>query len=126
MNFKVGETQLFAAPPGTDYQRYLADAAACLEAQEIELLLMEASGAFNNNNLSKHVYDHVNGAFGCCSMLNAILKKYEYADEKFVKNLFVVFLHASGKGTHCFNFGFRQVLASLGDATVFGWKTFVI
>ena len=105
MNFKVGETQLLAAPPGIDYQRYLADATACLEAQGIELLLMEASGAFNNNNLSKHVHDHVKGAFGCCSMLNAILKKYEYADEKFVKNLSVVFLHASGKGnTHLENF----------------------
>ncbi|KAF7720617.1 hypothetical protein EC973_006929 [Apophysomyces ossiformis] len=97
MNFKVGETQLMASPSSNDHNRYYADAIGYLEAAGIEVLLMEASGAFNHTNLSKHVYDHIKGAFGSCTMLTAMLKKYEYADAKLLEDLSVVFLHASGK-----------------------------
>ena len=36
MNFKVRGTQLLAAAPATDFQRYLADATACLEAKGLD------------------------------------------------------------------------------------------
>ena len=60
--------------------------------------MLEALGAFNHCGRTKQAYDHVKGAFGRVSMLNAIMKKYGYAAAEKAAKISVVFLHASGKG----------------------------
>ncbi|KAG0166937.1 hypothetical protein DFQ28_001040 [Apophysomyces sp. BC1034] len=93
-NFKVGETLLKAMDASTKYN---ADGTVYIKQSNIELLLLEASGPYGTKDRSRHVFDHVKAAFGCYSMVKAILEKYKHADPELMEEVRVFFLHASGK-----------------------------
>lgn len=94
-DFKVGET-LLKAMDGP--KKYNADGTVYLKQAGIEILILEASGPYGTRDRSRHVFDHVKAAFGCFSMLKAILKRYPNADPSLLEEVRVLFLHASGKG----------------------------
>ena len=98
MMFNVGETKLSAVGSTDTYTWYYADGVGTVKAGELETLLVEISGAYGNKDPGKHKYDFIKGAFGCCKMVEAILRKYEYADKDLVEKLSVIFVQASGQG----------------------------
>ncbi|CAO3601437.1 unnamed protein product [Absidia cylindrospora] len=100
-NFKVGETPLTAMKSlSSTMPGYSADGTVFLNDSGLEILLFEASGAHGTRDRSRHAYDHIKGAYGCYSMLNAILRKYPHADRNIMDDLRVLFLHSSGKDDH--------------------------
>lgn len=97
-NFKIGETPL-SAKLGPDDTTYKADGTILLEKEDVEILLLEATGPYSKRDLSKHACDYVKGSFGCTAMLKTILRKYKCADPQLLETLSVLFLQTSGKGT---------------------------
>ncbi|KAG2218279.1 hypothetical protein INT45_002401 [Circinella minor] len=98
MQFDVGETRLSAVSNTDNYSWYYADGVGTVvQAGELELLLVEISGAHGNNDTVKHKYDFVKGTFGCCKMVEAIFSKYHYADQDLVEQLSVIYVQASGQ-----------------------------
>lgn len=63
----------------------------------IEVLLLETSGPFGNNDKPREAFDHVKGAFGLQCMFRKILSKYHYSDVDIMKKLQVFLVHAQGR-----------------------------
>ncbi|SAM01889.1 hypothetical protein [Absidia glauca] len=97
--FKVGETLLesIASLP-MPLPAYSADGSVSVKGSRLEILLFEASGPFKTRDRPRHTYDHIKGAYGCYSMINAILSKYPHADQDAMDDLSALFLHTSAKG----------------------------
>lgn len=73
---------------------YKADGVGFYGGQEI--LLLETSGPYGNDDLPRHAYDHVKGAFGLMAMFRAIVNKYYHADIDMMNKLRLWFVHARG------------------------------
>ena len=65
--------------------------------KEIELLLVEVSGCFNNKDKVKLNFDHHKGMFGALAMIKSIADQYEYASVDQFEKVKVFFLNAAGK-----------------------------
>lgn len=65
--------------------------------KNIELLLLETSGCFDNKEKIKLNFDHHKGMFGCLAMLKSIADEFEYASIDKFKRVKVFFLNAAGK-----------------------------
>ncbi|KAI8338156.1 hypothetical protein BC941DRAFT_470151 [Chlamydoabsidia padenii] len=63
----------------------------------LELLILEASGALKTRNKNRHVFDHIESAFGCHAMIRAILQKYPYGHHNLLEGISVTFVHSSAK-----------------------------
>lgn len=63
--------------------------------KDIELLLVEVSGCFNNK--VKLNFDYHKGMFGALAMIKSIADKYEYASIDQFEKAKVLFLIAAGK-----------------------------
>ncbi|KAF7723316.1 hypothetical protein EC973_002113 [Apophysomyces ossiformis] len=74
--------------------QYKADGVAYLKKSQVEVLLLEVSGAYDGNDKPRQVFNHIKGAFGATAMLRAILSKYCYADPKLLPKVQVLFVHA--------------------------------
>ncbi|ORZ07336.1 hypothetical protein BCR42DRAFT_152556 [Absidia repens] len=92
--FLVGETKLNST---NDLATYLADGTVYIQDSNLEILLLEASGAYGNRDITRNAYDHVKGAFGLYTMIKAILLKYPCADPTLLNKTSVLFLHASSR-----------------------------
>ncbi|EIE76042.1 hypothetical protein RO3G_00746 [Rhizopus delemar RA 99-880] len=65
--------------------------------QNIELLLLETSGCFDNKVKIKLNFDHHKGMFGTLAMIKCIADEFEYASTDQFKKIKVFFLNAAGK-----------------------------
>ncbi|KAI8092363.1 uncharacterized protein B0P05DRAFT_583618 [Gilbertella persicaria] len=61
----------------------------------VELMLLETSGPFGNNDIKRETKDYVKAAYGLLAMLHKIAHKYVYADIDIFKQLKVCFVHAA-------------------------------
>ncbi len=74
-------------------EEYKADAVVLLEQYDVELCLVETSGAYKINDAPRFGYDQVKGCFGALIILNAIIKKCHNAKFDSVLQLAVPFVH---------------------------------
>ncbi|KAI8394265.1 uncharacterized protein BYT42DRAFT_487860 [Radiomyces spectabilis] len=81
-----------------DGWKYDADGTVFIPKSGLEPLLLEASGAYGTRDKSRHVFDHLKGAFGCYSMLAKILSTYQHADTSLMNDVRTIFIHTSAKG----------------------------
>lgn len=91
VKFVPGEVNLEASE-----EEYNADGIVTI-ANGIEICLLETSGPFKLIDRPRFGYDHVKGAFGVLSMMNAVVKKYFYATLETLMTLKIYFIHARGK-----------------------------
>lgn len=61
-----------------------------------EILLLETSGCFSNNDKCKINFDHHKGVFGLLSMLKCVADDYQLGSVDTFKKVKVFFLHAAG------------------------------
>ncbi|KAI8137769.1 hypothetical protein BJV82DRAFT_633938 [Fennellomyces sp. T-0311] len=104
-DFSVGETGLRAMSD----VRYNADGKIYIASSKLEILLLEASGAYGTNDLSRHTFDHIKGAFGCHGMLLKILTTYHGGDSSLMGDIRVFFVHASAKDQYIRLWSMRSV-----------------
>ncbi|ORE04596.1 hypothetical protein BCV72DRAFT_12638 [Rhizopus microsporus var. microsporus] len=90
-SFVCGEHTLFSCS-----EERKADGAILFQSS-IEICLLEVSGKYKLNDISRVSYDHVKGCFGVLTMLNAIIKKYYKATIHTSMTLKSLFLHARGE-----------------------------
>jgi hypothetical protein len=76
---------------------YFADGILLDFDLDVEVLLLETSNEFGNNDLHKHTRDHVKVGFGLISMLHVIADKYEYGSPNLFMQVKVYFIHAKNK-----------------------------
>ncbi|KAG1146494.1 hypothetical protein G6F37_004663 [Rhizopus arrhizus] len=81
-------------------EEYKADAVVLLEQYDVELCLVETSGAYKINDAPRFGYDHVKGCFGALTLLNAIIKKYHNAKLDSILRLVIPFVHIRGDSVH--------------------------
>ena len=67
-----------------------------------EILVLETSGPYNNDDTPRHAYDRIKGAFGLLAMFRSFVNLYHHADLNTLQQLRLWFLHARGKCL-CFN-----------------------
>jgi hypothetical protein len=65
--------------------------------KEIELLFLETSGCFGNDDKVKLNFDHHKGMFGALAIIKCIADELEYASIDQFKKVEVFFLNASDK-----------------------------
>lgn len=80
-----------------DKSQYKADGIIKLfKMKEIEILLLETSGSFNNKDKVKINFDHHKGMFGSLAILKTIADEFYFTSADTFKTLKVFFLHAAG------------------------------
>lgn len=75
--------------------KYYAD--GVLRVNNLEVLIMEASSAYDKATDIKSAFDHYKGMFGALSIMTHIASKYKYASFNIFKLLKIHFVHAHGK-----------------------------
>lgn len=63
----------------------------------IELLLIETSGCFDNDDKVKLNFDHHKGMFGTLAMIKSLVDEFDYASIGQFKKVKVFFLNAAGR-----------------------------
>ncbi|PHZ17125.1 uncharacterized protein RHIMIDRAFT_253084 [Rhizopus microsporus ATCC 52813] len=76
--------------------------------KNIELLLLETSGYFDNKEKIKLNFDHHKGMFGCLAMLKSIADEFEYASIDKFKRVKVFFLNAAGSYLHLWSLSYGE------------------
>lgn len=80
-----------------DKSQYKADGLIKLYGiKNLEVLLLETSGSFNNSDKVKINFDHHKGTFGSLAMLKTVADGFCFASVETFKKLKVFFVHASG------------------------------
>jgi hypothetical protein len=64
--------------------------------RSLEILLIETSGSYANNDKTKINFDHHKGTFGALAMLKSIADERSYAQIDVFVNVKVFFVHAAG------------------------------
>ncbi|KAI8637326.1 hypothetical protein BD408DRAFT_318984, partial [Parasitella parasitica] len=62
--------------------------------KDLEIMLVEACGAYGNVAMSKIQFDLHKGLYACFTMLRTIAVKYKYASLDSFKNFSILFLHS--------------------------------
>ncbi|CEP16965.1 hypothetical protein [Parasitella parasitica] len=73
-----------------------------------ELLLLETSGCFANNDKSKVNFDHHKGVYGMLAMLKSIADDYYYASLDSFMRIKVYFLHAADEHLHLWSVSYQE------------------
>lgn len=68
-----------------------------LKLCNIEVLLLEASGAYGSTDKTKKPFDHHKGMFDMLPMLKSTLDEFRYASVEIFDEVKVLFIHAAGK-----------------------------
>ncbi|KAG1164837.1 hypothetical protein G6F46_002321 [Rhizopus delemar] len=76
--------------------------------KEIEILLLETSGSFNNKDKVKINFDHHKGMFGSLAILKTIADEFYFTSADTFKTLKVFFLHAAGTKLHLWSISFCE------------------
>ncbi|KAG1141016.1 hypothetical protein G6F37_005338 [Rhizopus arrhizus] len=76
--------------------------------KEIELVLVEVSGCFNNKDKVKLNFDHHKGMFGALAMIKSIADQYEYASVDQFEKVKVFFLNAAGRHLHLWSLSYKK------------------
>ncbi|KAG0945455.1 hypothetical protein G6F57_003976 [Rhizopus arrhizus] len=76
--------------------------------KEIELLLVEVSGCFNNKDKVKLNFDHHKGMFGALAMIKSIADQYEYASVDQFEKVKVFFLNAAGRHLNLWSLSYKK------------------
>ncbi|KAI8146796.1 hypothetical protein BJV82DRAFT_397951 [Fennellomyces sp. T-0311] len=107
LKFYPGEDRLRSMSVQLEVNRLSADNRSCYKAdailrcsephQEMEVLLLETSNAYNSADKPKISFDFHKGLFGALSMLKTIADHHQYADFKTMAKLRVYFVHAHTK-----------------------------
>ncbi|KAG0172235.1 hypothetical protein DFQ28_009970 [Apophysomyces sp. BC1034] len=101
LKFWPGEVALNSMPSKNEENKHAYNADGIIRLDDdIEILLLETSGPFNNSDKPRHAFDHVKGAFGLRCMLRKIISKFHYGDIDILKKLQVFFVHARGQCIH--------------------------
>lgn len=95
LTFWPGEVILTSMRASHEQHSYKVD--ATIRYDDIEMLLLKTSGPFKNCDKSRHVFDHVKGAFGSRCMFQRVFSKYYYGEVSIAKRLRVFFVNARGK-----------------------------
>lgn len=95
LTFWPGEVILTSMRASHEQHSYKVD--ATIRYDDIEMLLLKTSGPFKNCDKSRHVFDHVKGAFGSRCMFQRVFSKYYYGEISIAKRLRVIFVNARGK-----------------------------
>ncbi|CEG71361.1 hypothetical protein RMATCC62417_07106 [Rhizopus microsporus] len=66
-----------------------------LKLCNIEVLLLEASGAYGSTDKTKKPFDHHKGMFGMLPMLKSTLDEFRYASVEIFDEVKVLFIHAA-------------------------------
>lgn len=77
---------------------YHADAVIRLhELFDLEVLLLETSGSFENKDERKISFDNVKDLFALLAMMETVADKFNYASADLFQKAKLYFIHASGK-----------------------------
>lgn len=71
------------------------------EYKDLEILLLETSGLFNNTDKVEVNFDHHKGFYGILAMLKNIADEYSFASVDSFGKVKVFFLHAAGNILIC-------------------------
>ncbi|CAO3699779.1 unnamed protein product [Rhizopus stolonifer] len=74
----------------------------------LELLLLETSGCFRNNDTEKVNFDHHKGTYGVLAMLKCIVDDYPYASLKAFTKVKTFFLHAVDTKLHLWSLCYQR------------------
>ena len=107
LKFFPGEDRLRSMSVQLEANRLGDDLRACYKADailrcpklhnEMEILLLETSNAFNTADQPKISFDFHKGVYGSLSMLKTIADLYQYANFQIMTKLRVYFVHAHSK-----------------------------
>ncbi|KAI8346388.1 hypothetical protein EDC96DRAFT_521552 [Choanephora cucurbitarum] len=76
--------------------------------KNLEFLLVETSGCFNNKDKIKLNFDHHKGLFGALSMLKCIADDYSFASVDCFTNVKVFFLNAAGNKLYLWGLSYKK------------------
>lgn len=76
---------------------YNADGVIIEKTHDLEVALLETSGAYDACTHNKETTDHVKVAYGLLAMLHSAAHSYKYADVKLFKKLAIPFVHVAKK-----------------------------
>ncbi|KAF7725434.1 hypothetical protein EC973_009608 [Apophysomyces ossiformis] len=111
VRFYPGEIFLSAFPSSTSGSTtYKADG-VLMGSSGIELVLLETSGPFGNQDKTRHARDHVKAAFGLTAMLKDIARRFPWGKFETFQKLKVYFVHA--RGEHINLWGLEMVSPSV-------------
>jgi hypothetical protein len=86
--------------------KYYAD--GVLRVNNVEVLIMEASSAYDKVANIKFSFDYYKGMFGALSIMKHIASKYKYASFDTFKALKIHFIHAFGKNKKIKNTKYKK------------------
>ncbi|RCH97838.1 hypothetical protein CU097_014689 [Rhizopus azygosporus] len=88
---------------------YLVDALFKLfEYNQLEILLLETSGAYGNNNATKIDFDNHKGMYGLLAMLKEIASTYNFARIECFYKLRVYFVQAANKSLYLWSLRYLE------------------
>ncbi|PHZ14755.1 uncharacterized protein RHIMIDRAFT_311975 [Rhizopus microsporus ATCC 52813] len=91
--------------------KYYAD--GVLRVNNLEVLIMEASSAYDKATNIKFSFDYYKGMFGVLSIMKHIASKYKYASFDTFKALKIHFIHAFGSAVRHWSISFPEANISL-------------
>ncbi|KAG1165664.1 hypothetical protein G6F36_013251 [Rhizopus arrhizus] len=92
-----------------DKNQYKADGLIKLFGlNDLELLLLETSGCFNNKDKKKLQFDHYKGVYGTLAMLKCIVDDYPYASLESFAKVKVFFVQAAGDELHFWSIRYQK------------------
>jgi hypothetical protein len=79
---------------------YLADGVVRLqELNDLEVLLLETSGSYQNKDERKISFDNIKGMFALLGMMKTVADQYSHASVESFQKLKLYYIQASGKYT---------------------------
>ncbi|CAO3637886.1 unnamed protein product [Cunninghamella blakesleeana] len=70
----------------------------------IEIGLLEVSGAYGNNDIKRHTKDHIKAGFGMLAMLNNLARKYKFGSFDIFSSIRFFFIHVKEKRLRLWSF----------------------
>ncbi|CAO3638030.1 unnamed protein product [Cunninghamella blakesleeana] len=71
---------------------------------DIEIGLLEVSGAYGNNDIKRHTKDHIKAGFGMLAMLNNLAHKYKFGSFDIFSSIRLFFIHVKDKRLRLWSF----------------------
>ncbi|KAG1454505.1 hypothetical protein G6F46_001860 [Rhizopus delemar] len=108
--FIPGETRLKAITQELKRQGlstlnyYNADGVILDKEFDVELVLLETSGPFGLNDITRETTYHIKAAYGLLAMLHMVAYNYIYADVDIFKQLKICFVHAANNRIRLWSF----------------------
>ncbi|KAL9553165.1 hypothetical protein MBANPS3_003415 [Mucor bainieri] len=83
------------------------------DLKEQEIILVETSGSFTNDDKNKINFDHHKAVYGMLSMLKCIANDYDHASLNTFEKIKVYFLHAADENLHLWSVSYKEGIFAL-------------